>query len=199
MPSIRKKTNNEELIKILRKESNAPRQQEIFELDLSAPITEFIDQPSIFVEGGLVARARKIRKVVVTTDIEEVDYYTPIQETTLERLVNQIEKLQGTVATKQDIINQTNELLKFHEQENTKLISKIGILREMQEANVPHKLLARFSLAFFAFFSISFLSRIMLNVVVVQPFWNNIGLIFSFGFLLMAVAMGQDWRTILRK
>ena len=185
--------------KILRKESNAPRQQEIFELDLSAPITEFIDQPSIFVEGGLVARARKIRKVVVTTDIEEVDYYTPIQETTLERLVNQIEKLQGTVATKQDIINQTNELLKFHEQENTKLISKIGILREMQEANVPHKLLARFSLAFFAFFSISFLSRIMLNVVVVQPFWNNIGLIFSFGFLLMAVAMGQDWRTILRK
>lgn len=199
MPSIRKKTNNEELNKILRKESNAPRQQEIFELDLSAPITEFIDQPSIFVEGGLVARARKIRKVVVTTDIEEVDYYTPIQETTLERLVNQIEKLQGTVATKQDIINQTNELLKFHEQENTKLISKIGILREMQEANVPHKLLARFSLAFFAFFSISFLSRIMLNVVVVQPFWNNIGLIFSFGFLLMAVAMGQDWRTILRK
>ena len=76
MPSIRKKTNNEELNKILRKESNAPRQQEIFELDLSAPITEFIDQPSIFVEGGLVARARKIRKVVVTTDIEEVDYYT---------------------------------------------------------------------------------------------------------------------------
>ena len=79
--------------------------------------------------------------------------------------------------------------------QNDELRSKLQILRELQVNNIAYKRLARYSSMFMAFFSIAFLARIFLNITVVTPFWNNIGLFLSFGFLLMALALRKDWKN----
>lgn len=123
-------------------------------------------------------------------------YYQPrqITETSLERIERKLDELRKEVATRDDIIEQTKQLLNHQEEMNYSLQEKISILRSMQESNVPHKRLAKYSVVFLMFFIFSFLSRIFFNVTVVMPFWNNLGLLLSFGFFVMSLAMRIDWK-----
>lgn len=120
-------------------------------------------------------------------------------ETSLERIERKIDELRKEVATKEDIIKQTQALLDHQKSNNKELLNKLEILRSLQISNVPHKRLARISFAFFSFFAISFLSYIVFDIVIVTPFWTNIGLLFSFLFLLMSLAMKIDWSELIKK
>lgn len=122
-----------------------------------------------------------------------------IIETSQERMERKIDTLLREVATREDIINQTQVLIREQERTSANLQEKLEILRSMQESNVPHKRLAKYSLSFFIFFAFSFLSKLVFDIVIITPLWNNIGLIFSFGFLAMAIAMGIDWKEKIKK
>jgi hypothetical protein len=122
-----------------------------------------------------------------------------VQESSLERIERKIDNLRQEVATRDDIIKQTELLLNQQKELNTELENKLEILRSMQEANVPHKRLAKLSLAFFVFFALSFLSDVILNVTIVTPSWNNVGLLCSFSFLMMAFLMSKDWADLINK
>lgn len=116
-----------------------------------------------------------------------------------ERMERKIDELIGVVATREDVVEQVNQLLQYQQEANTVLQEKIEILRLMQAANVPHKRLARYASAFLTFFIFSFVSDLFFNVTIVTRFWNNLGIFISFGFLLMAFAMGIDWQEHLKK
>lgn len=92
-----------------------------------------------------------------------------------------------------DLVNQNNDIVDELKKTIFELQVKLNILRTLQEENLSHKLLGRYSFSFFVFFSASMLSRLILDVTIVQPLWNFVGLFFSFGFLLMSWAMGFDW------
>lgn len=79
------------------------------------------------------------------------------------------------------------------------LITRLRILMDMQQSNIAYKRLARYAGAFMGFFSFAFLSRVFLQVTIVTPLWNNIGLLLSFGFLIMALAMRRDWKKHQKK
>lgn len=140
--------------------------------------------------------ARSYRDDIEDISREKNEYLRtrPIQETSLERIERKLDDLRKEVATKEDIISQTNLLLDDHKQMVANLEKKVKILRSMQKANLPHKKLAKYSFSAFTFFTISFLANSIFSVKIVTPFWNNMGLLFSFGFLIMAWAMGLDWK-----
>jgi len=120
-------------------------------------------------------------------------------EVSQERMEGKIDELMDKVATREDLVEKTNQLLQYQQQANESLQNKIEILRSMQEANVPHKKLAKYAFAFLTFFSFSFLSEVFFDVTIITHFWNNLGLFFSFGFLVMSFLMGIDWQEQLKK
>jgi len=128
-------------------------------------------------------------------------YYHPkvVKETSLERIERKIDNLRIEVATKDDVIAQTKQLLSHQEEMNKSLEEKITVLRSMQESNVPHKRLAKYSIVLLVFFIVSFISRIFFDVIIVTQLWNNLGLLLSFGFFIMALAMGIDWKKQIKK
>jgi hypothetical protein len=117
------------------------------------------------------------------------------KETSLERIERKIDSLMRDVATRDDLIAQTTTLLENQKILNEELIIKLQTLRTLQINNVAHKRLARYATIFLVFFSISFLMRIFVNITVVTPFWNNVGLLLSCGFLLMSWALKKDWKN----
>jgi hypothetical protein len=123
-------------------------------------------------------------------------YYQPrqVKETSLERIERKIDDLRKEVATRDDVIAQTKQILDHQEEINKSLQEKLNILRSMQESNVPHRRLAKYSIVFVMFFLFSFISRIFFDVIIVTSFWNNLGLLLSFGFFVMSLAMGLDWK-----
>lgn len=140
----------------------------------------------------------KKRAVRPFFEVRQIDSFvnpqTIVVETSLERIERKIDALTREVATKDSIIEQTNILLGNQQRLNDELLVKLQTLRSMQENNVAHKRLIRYSTVFLAFFSISFIARIFLNITIVAEFWNNVGLLVSFGFLIMAWALGKDWK-----
>lgn len=103
-------------------------------------------------------------------------------ETTLERQERRIEMFQSEIARRDAII--------------ASLKSKCKTLERLQANSVTHKRLARYSLMFFVLFAFSLLVRVFTDTMVVEPFWNVVGLLLSSAFYLMSVLMGNDWRRL---
>lgn len=121
------------------------------------------------------------------------------QETSLERIERKLDKLRTEVATKDDLLRQTNELLVNQKQLNLELKDKIDILRDIQYSNIAYKRLARYSTSFLLFFTFTYLVDVLVGTSIIDPFWNSIGLILSSGFLFMAAAMRFDWNKYVVK
>ena len=86
------------------------------------------------------------------------------------------------------------------ERDNKALAAKLDTLRRMQASNVAHKRLARYSVMFFTFFSFAFVVRLFTDTVIVEPFWNDVGMLASSSFYVMSLFMKLDWkRALLRK
>lgn len=124
-----------------------------------------------------------------------------VKETTLERIERKLDEYRKEVDSRNQLIyNKERELSSLREElasvleDNTAIQEQVDILRDIQKGHVIHKRLEKYSLGAFIFFAISFLSRVFLNEIIVQPFWNSVGLFFSFGFLLMSWLLGLDWK-----
>lgn len=139
-----------------------------------------------------IIQTARAKPVVVETSQERM-------ERLLHELKSMVAELNSKVATRDDVIEQTNQLLQNQKEINITLHEKLEILRSMQIANVPHKKLAVYAGSFLTFFIFSFLCYVLFDVTVVVPFWNNIGLVISFGFFVMALAMRIDWRELTGK
>ncbi len=120
---------------------------------------------------------------------------TIIKETQLERIENNIEELLKTVATKDDLLAQTNEIISSQESLIVELNSKLEILRAMQESNLIYKKLLRYSSVGLLFFGSSFFIGTLFDTIIVTEFWNNLGIGISFGFFIMSLALRRDWKN----
>jgi len=177
-------------------ESSVPLERELSDLFPSSgsPIFELLGTP---IEPALYRLQSYPTTYRLLTDIGEG---VSRADTTLERLERKLDALRNEVARREDIIAQKNEILASLEHVNESLTSKLDTLRKMQANNVAHKRLARYSLMFFGFFSFSFVVRLFTDTVVVDPFWNDVGLLISFAFYVMSFFMKLDWkRAFLKK
>lgn len=97
-----------------------------------------------------------------------------------------------------EMINIDVSLISRLRDRNHVLEAKIQKLRELQQSNLPHRRLAKYGFLGFGFFLAAFISRLVFDELIVVPFWNNVGLFFSFGLILMSRAMAIDWHEKLR-
>ena len=72
------------------------------------------------------------------------------------------------------------------------LEEKIRDLREYLSKYSPHRRLFAHSGLFFGFFFLAWLSDDLLGVPIIEPFWNNLGMLISFLFGVMAAFLKKD-------
>jgi hypothetical protein len=139
--------------------------------------------------GDVETHLERIERKI--TDIGQETSTKPVV-TSLERLEQKIDQLRKDVAKR-------DKMLQDQYKANVELVEKLKNLRTSEKSNAPHKMLAKFAAAFFTFFAFSLLTRMFLETTIITPLWNDVGLLLSFGFLVMAWAMGRDWNLLLEK
>lgn len=127
----------------------------------------------------------KFHKLVVESEEERYyDIYHKVRNISHAFDSEEIDYLQSK------IIRQEYQLIKLRS-------TNYQLLMEL-EKHLPHKILFKNSLLVFLFFSFCFLINIFFNTPILTPFWNTLGLFFSFGFIVMSILLKQDYLTLLK-
>jgi len=118
-------------------------------------------------------------------------------ELTRSFIADKIDALASELAKKEDLIKAKDEIIlniKHEAEENRKLlIQQIEELRKELKRFLPYKRAFKVSLYFTLLFLFSFFTNTFLNIEIIKPFWETLGLFISGSFLLMSYFLYLDW------
>jgi len=138
----------------------------------------------------------RIKNSFVDFIIEELHEKSE-HELTRSFISDKIDTLSSELAKKEDLIKTKDEIIlniKNEAEENRKLlIQQIEELRKELKRFLPYKRAFKVSLYFTLLFLFSFFTNTFLNIEIIKPFWETLGLFISGSFLLMSYFLYLDW------